>query len=281
MLKSSQKEFFPLEWYDGKIIRYGNIDSSHPSHFLYAIYDCFQDFRKLNQNDKQTYIDKQRLIISKDLDFERWKRLVPISTIIDNYIKIFQDNIKSHNVLFRIIENPNTFLHKITQETVHENHIDSIILHSFQKCLEQIEKRENKSIDLVKKNKCLTLFSEFHESIWNKSMKSLFDNFCERCRNPLVPIDNIMMTVMLYALPVNVFFIDRDIQNVITMDADYFIFASDRHTANSIFLLYSYPSSFESLGVIESPHENSPKHVRVRKLFSSNHNFVKTSLNQV
>lgn len=281
MLKSSQKEFFPLEWYDGKIVRYGNIDSSHPSHFLYAVHDCFQEFRNLTQSDKQTYIDKQRKILGDRVDFKIWKRLVSVRSITDYYVKEFQNDIQSQNVISRIIENPNRFFHKITEEVVHETHIETFVLNSFQKCLENVEKREKKTIDEAKKQKCSDLFFKFHESIWNKSLSSLFQTFRERCRDPLVPIDNFMMTVLLYTLPTNVFFIDKDIQNIVTIDADYFIFTTDRNTANNIFLLYSYPLSFESLGVVESPYENSPKHVKIRKLFPLKHDFVQTALKQV
>lgn len=281
MLKSSQKEFFPLEWFDGKIVRYGNINSSHPSHFLYAVHDCFQEFRNLDQTHKQIYIDKQRKNLGDQVDFKIWKRLVSVSSIMDHYIKEFQNKIESQNVISRIIENPNRFFHQMTEEVIHENHVETFVMSSFQKCLEHIEKHEKKTIDEAKRQKCIDLFSKFHDSVWNISLHGMFQSFCERCRDPLVPIDNLMMTVMLYALPVNVFFVDKDIQNIVTMDADYFIFTTDRKTANNIFLVYSYPSSFESMGLVESLYENSPKHVKIRKIFPLQHEFVQTALKQV
>lgn len=278
MLKSTQKEFFPLEWYDGKVVRYGNIDSSHPSHFLYAVHDCFQEFRNLSASDRRVYIDNQRKIVGDRVEFSVWKRLVSVQSIIDTYVKTFKEQISSQPVISRIIDDPKRFLQNITEEVVHENHVETFVLHSFQKCLEHIETREKKTIDVIKKQKCSDMFSHFHESIWAQSMNGLFESFRDRCRDPLVPIDTFMMTVILYTLPVNVFFVDKDIQNIVTIDADYFIFTTDRHTANNIFLLYSYPSSFESLGIVESPYENSPKHVKIRKLFPVQHEFAQAAM---
>jgi hypothetical protein len=284
MLKSTQKEFFPLEWYDGKIVRYGNIDASHPSHFLYAVYDCFHDFRKLGQKEKQSYIENQRKVLSQDLDFERWRRSTPIKPTLEHYIQLFQKNLKTrtqYKILERIIESsPSPLFHQIHDDVIHESHLEVFMTHAFQKCLQEIERREKKPIDDVKKQKCCSLFIEFHQIAWEETQQQLFRRYQERCADPLVPIDHPMMIMMLYALPVNVFFIDKDLHNIITIDAEYYIFSTDRQSSHNIFLLYTYPSSFESVGVVEAPCEDSPKHVKIRKQFPHSHTLVQNAIQQ-
>jgi hypothetical protein len=282
MLKSTQKEFFPLEWYDGKIVRYGNIDASHPSHFLYAVYDCFHDFRKLGQKEKQTYIDNHRKVLSKDLDFERWRRSTPIKPALEHYIHLFKKNIETqHKILSRIIESaPSSLFHHIHDDVIHESHLETFMTNAFQKCLEEIERHEKKPIDDMKKQKCCQLFIEFHHSVWKQTLEHLFREYQARCADPLVPIDHPMMIMMLYAIPVNVYFIDKDLHNVITIDAEYYIFSTDRQHAHNIFLLYTYPSAFESLGVVEAPCEDSPKHVKIRKQFGYSHTLVQNAIQQ-
>lgn len=280
MLKSSQKEFYPLEWFDGKLVRYGNIDTSHPSHFLYAVYDCFQDFRNLNIKDKNLYIEKHRKLIADNLDFGHWKRMVPIKRVFEKYVELFQENLNGQQVLSKVIANPNMFFNNANEEITHESHIESFVTNKFKKCLEQLQKVEKKTIQDEKKQKICDIFFDFHQHVLKNVFQSLFEIYKQRFADPLVPIDNLSMILLLYSLPVNVFFIDRDIQNIVTIDADYFIFAMDRKKIPNIFLLYSYPFSFESLGVVESSSEESPKHVKVRKLFSYSHSLVQAALKQ-
>lgn len=281
MLKSTQKEFFPLEWYDGKIVRYGNIDSSHPSHFLYAVFDCLQDFRVLDAKGKRVYIENKRLEIAKNLDLVVLKRMLPIRILLEKYVATFKQVLQSqHQVLSKIIDRPNVFFKQLDEEVIHESHLEPFVTSAFQQCLDEIEKTEKQQIKADKKEKCATLFQKFHEEIWKLTLSSILEDYRKRCADPHIAIDHVMMIVLLYALPMNVFFIDRDLQNIVTIDADYYIYSMDRKTAQNIFLLFSYPSSFESIGVVESPADTNPKQVKVRRLFPFQHAFVQSAIKQ-
>lgn len=281
-----QKEFFPLDWYKAQVVRYGNIDTSHPSHFLYAVYDCFQNFRSLNQKDKQSFIENKRVEFSKLVSKKEWSRLASIQIILDTYIESFQEGLKTENsssrILQKIIKNPTHFFADICEEVVHQSHIESFINGRFKKCLEKIEKEEKKKIDEVKKQKCCDLFHEYHENIFQKVESQLFQDFQHKLADPLVSIDSLMMICIMYVLPVNIIFIDKDIRSTIVIDADYFIFSSDRKDVQNIFLLYTYPFCFESIGVADLPNDGStPKQVKIRKLFSFEHDFVQTAIDRL
>lgn len=277
------KEFFPVEWYDAKIVRYGNIDAAHPSHFLYAVNDCFQTFRGMKQSDRKDFIERQRKELSGKVRRDIWEKTVTSTILYEEYTRQFDSGLRDSGVLAKIIDHPKSFIPPLGQDEDvvgdrdHVQQIGSVVKEQFQKRLQALEKKEGRTIDEGKKQKCVQLFQQYHDRVLTRAMDALFERFKAGIADPLVSIDPVMMMNLLYPLDVNVIFIDKDIGMPVTIDADYSIFSMDRKSSQTVFLLYMYPFRFESLGLVENTATDAPRHLKIRKLFAHNHPFVQTA----
>jgi hypothetical protein len=269
---SLELEKFILSWQDN-MVKSSNIDPKDPFHFFNAVNNGFQAFRKLDTNEKQKFIIKQRKDIADKIKQKEWIDYIteydPILNIFENcfYQKKIPSgsSIHQYDIIFKIIPDRKImFQYAIKSIDIRDYNIKNMmideLMNIFKIYLNDLEKNEQKKISSEKKLKCNVIFKYYLEQIWIMAENIAFDDFLKEVRDPYKIFDLYYIPFIISYLPFHIYFIEDNSKDIISISNYYDKFLLQQKYDVNIVLLYHSPLQFENLGIMEYSGNNAIIH---------------------
>jgi hypothetical protein len=284
-LEYGKLEKYPIEWCPN-FIRIGNIDEKNPNHFFHAINYGFKSFRELSYDDKIKYIEKQRHDIANKITKDKWSSFGFYNTLQlfqSNVFKYRHNDLEKYEIILKIIPSMDEMILQVFKNiSIQEIELKQIVFQEFKQLfsiyLDDIETKENKNLSHDKKNKCKSLFQDYLDIIWTYSENLAFSNFMQELKNPKSCIDFYLLPLIISYLPFNIFFIDNDTKDIISLNEFYDHFLKTQKNDINVFILYKYPSYFESLGIMEIMENGN---AMISRLFTSDSDIIQKCLQKI